>query len=85
MAYRHSLCQLELPVSTNGVIVAEVENGSRANESGLRPGDLIQQMNRQPVNNVAEFERAVKQAGGKSAVLLVNRKGHTSFIVISAQ
>lgn len=77
--------ELGLPASANGVIVAGVEDGSRANEAGLRPGDLIQQVNRQPVNNVAEFERAMKQAGGKSAVLLVNRNGHTSFVVIATQ
>jgi hypothetical protein len=51
----------------------------------LRRGDVIQQINRQPVNNVAEFKRAMKQAGGKSAVLLVNRNGHTSFVALAAQ
>jgi S1-C subfamily serine protease len=51
----------------------------------LRRGDVIQQVNRQPVNNVAEFERAMKQAGDKSAVPLVNRNGHTSIVALAAQ
>jgi serine protease Do len=77
--------QLGLPAGTSGVIVAEVQDGSRAGDAGLRPGDLIQQVNRQPVSNAAEFERAMKQTGGKPAVLLVNRNGHTCFVVIAAQ
>jgi serine protease Do len=76
--------QLELPKSASGVVVTDVEDGSRADEAGLRPGDLIQQVNRQPVNTAAEFEQAMKQSGGKSAVLLVSRHGHTSYVVIAA-
>ena len=74
--------QLEFPAGTSGVVVADVQDGSRADDAGLRRGDLIQQVNRQPVNNVAEFERVMKQDAGKAAVLLVNRKGHTSFVAI---
>jgi serine protease Do len=77
--------QLELPAGASGVVVDDVQDGSRADDAGLRRGDVIQQVNRQPVNNVAEFERAMRQAGDKSAVLLVNRSGHTSFVVIAAQ
>lgn len=74
--------QLKLPVGASGVVVAEVQDGSRADDAGLRRGDLIQQVNRQPVDNVAEFERLMKQGGGKPAVLLVNRNGHASFVAI---
>jgi len=77
--------QLELPANTSGVVVTGVEDGSRADDAGLHSGDVIQQVNRQPVKNVAEFERAMKQAGDKSAVLLVNRNKHTSFVVIAAR
>jgi serine protease Do len=77
--------QLELQSNTSGVVVTGVQDGSRADDAGLRRGDVIQQVNRQRVNNVAEFERAMKQAGDKSAALLVNRNGHTSFVTLAAQ
>ena len=77
--------QLELPANVSGVVVTGVQDGSRADQAGLRRGDVIQQVNRRPVNNVAEFERAMKQNTGKSAVLLVNRNGHTSFVVIARE
>jgi serine protease Do len=77
--------QLELQSNASGVVVTGVQDGSRADDAGLRRGDVIQQVNRQPVNNVAEFQRAMKQAGDKSALLLVNRNGHTSFVALAAQ
>jgi serine protease Do len=77
--------QLELPSDARGVVVDDVQDGSRADEAGLRRGDVIQQVNRQPVNNVVEFERAMRQAGDEAAVLLVNRDRHTIFVVIAAQ
>ncbi len=76
--------QFELPAGTRGVIVTDVQSGSRAEEAGLRQGDVIQQVNRQPVTGAADFQRQMKQAG-KSAVLLVNRDGHTSFVVLGMQ
>jgi serine protease Do len=77
--------QLELPASMTGVIVTDVQDGSRADDAGMRRGDVIQQVNRQPVKTVADFERAMKQSGSKSPALLINRNGHTSFVVIPAQ
>jgi len=77
--------QLDLPSGATGVVVTDVQDGSRADDAGLRRGDVIQQVNRQPIKNVEEFERAMKQAGDKSTLLLVNRSGHTSFVVIAAR
>ncbi len=76
--------QLELQSNASGVVVTGVQDGSRADDAGLRRGDVIQQVNRQPVNNVGEFQRAMKQAGDKSTLLLVNRNGHTSFVALAA-
>lgn len=77
--------ELNLSANITGVVVTDVQDGSRADEAGLRQGDVIQQVSRQAVTNVAEFERAMKQASGKPVVLLVNRNGHTSFVVIPSQ
>ncbi|MCI0624706.1 MAG: Do family serine endopeptidase [Acidobacteria bacterium] len=73
--------QLDLPTGTRGVVVTEVRSGAAA-DAGLRRGDVIQEVNRKPVASVAEFEQATRQAGNASVLLLVNRRGSTSFIVI---
>jgi S1-C subfamily serine protease len=62
--------------------VTDVAEGSPAAESGLQRGDVIVQVNRHPVNSVSEYQREVRQAGNQSMVLLVNRGGNTTFLVV---
>jgi serine protease Do len=71
--------QLGLPASTSGVVVTEISPSSPLAASGLRTGDVIQEVNHQPVKNVAQLEEAVRKAG-PNPLLLVNRKGSTLFL-----
>jgi len=71
--------ELGLPASAKGVVVAGIDPASKIAESGLQKGDLIQEVNHQPVKNVSEFQSAVKK-GGSDPLLLVNRQGRTLFI-----
>jgi len=70
---------LKLPASTAGVVVNEVSPASAAASAGLRQGDVIQEVNRKPVRNVAEFEAAVRNSKD-GTLLLVNRDGHTIYV-----
>lgn len=71
-----------------GVVVVGVDDESNA-AGRLRVGDVIQEVNRQPVNNVSEFDAAVKRAGNKKVVLYVQlQRGGTlrsDFVTISPQ
>ncbi len=71
--------QLQLPESTKGVVVTGIDLSSPKADSGLRKGDVIQEVNHQPVRNVAEFEQAMRKAEN-GALLLVNRGGTTLYI-----
>jgi serine protease Do len=71
--------QLGLPANTKGVVVTEINPSSPVADSGLRQGDVIQEVNHQAVTNVTDFDRAVRKAG-KDPLLLVNRQGNTLFI-----
>ena len=71
--------QLGLPANTKGVVVTDINPSSPVADSGLRQGDVIQEVNHQPVTNVTDFDRAVRKAG-KDPLLLVNRQGNTLFI-----
>jgi serine protease Do len=71
--------QLGLPASTTGVVVAGVDPSSKMADSGLRRGDVIQEVNHKSVKNVSEFQSALKK-GGDEPLLLVNRGGRTLYI-----
>ncbi len=77
--------ELELPAQTKGVIITSIDDQSAAAQAGLQRGDVIQEVNHKPVRNVAEFEQAVNAAGRNPVLLLVNRGGNTSFLVLENQ
>jgi serine protease Do len=77
--------QLGLPAGTYGVVVDGVDQGSLAAETGLRRGDVIQEVNHKKVANMADFSRAVRQSEGGSLLLLVNRGGNTMYVVVKSQ
>jgi len=74
--------QLGLPASVTGVVVTDVSQTSPAASSGLRRGDVIQEVNHQPVKTVSQLDAAITKAGS-DVLLLVNRQGNTMFIAIS--
>jgi S1-C subfamily serine protease len=59
-----------LSVDDKGVVVAGLEPGSRAAEAGLQRGDLILEVNRQPVGSPDEFVAALVENGEAGSVLL---------------
>jgi serine protease Do len=71
--------QLGLPASTSGVVVTDIDQSSPLAAAGLRTGDVIEEVNHQPVKSVSQFEEAIHKAGG-NPLLLVNRKGSTLFL-----
>jgi len=70
---------LNLPAGAAGVVVSEVSPSSAAASAGLKPGDVIQEVNRRPVKSVAEFDAAVRNSKD-GTLLLVSRDGHTIYI-----
>jgi serine protease Do len=72
--------ELELSPNTKGVVVTNVDPSSEAAEAGLRRGDVIQEVNRQPVSNTAEFEHAIRSSKDSKPLLLVNRNGSTMYL-----
>lgn len=65
-----------------GVVVALVENGSVAEMAGVRPGDVIRQVNRQVMRGVGDFERAMRRIAQGDLVRLLIQRGSTSLLII---
>jgi serine protease Do len=75
--------ELKLPATTKGVVVSEVDPSSHAAEAGLRPGDVIQQVNHQSVTSMREYTQAVGSSKkDDSVLLLVDRNGMSMFLAV---
>ncbi len=71
-----------IPDDVDGVLVTKVMDNSEAAEKGLIPGDVIVEINQQPVNDaktaLETIDKAVKD-GRSSVLLLINREGEVRF------
>lgn len=73
--------EYKIPANVTGAVISDVDENSPAYEAGLRPGDVIQEINRKPVKN-AEDAVALSDLKGKSALLRVWTRGASHFVVV---
>ena len=75
--------QFNIAKSASGVVVTDIESGSRAQEAGLKVGDVISQINYRNIENVQDYKKAIEEAKKeKNAVILINREGFRMFTAI---
>lgn len=68
-----------------GVLVTAIESDN-AYRAGIRPGDLLQMINSQPVDSLEDFDRIVEQIEpGRSVALLLWRNGATQFVAFTPE
>jgi serine protease Do len=72
--------QVGVPSDVHGLLVEDVNVDSPAAEAGVQPGDVIQEVNRQPVSTVDQLRSAVTRPLHGPILLLVNRSGHELFL-----
>jgi serine protease Do len=78
---RDTAKELGIKGKAHGVVVTNVEPDSGAGKAGLMPGDVIREINRQPVKSLKDFEKvssAVKK--GENVLMLINRRGASLFL-----
>ncbi|MEX5218124.1 MAG: Do family serine endopeptidase [Nitrospira sp.] len=77
--------QMDL-TANSGIVVTDVEEGSIAEVSGLQPGDVVLELNRQPVSNFDAFQRLAEPLKTTDlALLLINRQGAVLYIPIQSE
>lgn len=68
-----------------GVLVNTVYPGA-ARDAGLRPGDIITELNNHAIKGVASFNEVIGDLPeGKSVPMLVNRRGNPMFLALKVQ
>jgi serine protease Do len=74
--------RLRVPDDIDGVVVTGVDRGASPAAALLREGDVILEVNRQPVATVDAFRDAARAAGHR-ALLLVDRNGVAIYVTLS--
>ncbi|WP_447972884.1 PDZ domain-containing protein [Nitrospira sp. Kam-Ns4a] len=78
-----TMSQLNLPSKTTGVVINHVEPGSPAEAAGLQRGGVIQEVNREVVKSLEDFQRmASKIKKEEMVVLLLSRQGNNLFVAV---
>jgi serine protease Do len=76
--------QLGLDPETSGVVISNIAEGSPAAEAGLRPGDLITEVNRAAVKNLSEYQQALQKVKkGDHLLLLIKRNAGSFYTVLT--
>jgi serine protease Do len=77
--------QLQASGDVHGAVVEQVQPGSAADNAGLQRGDVIVEVNRHPVQNAADVQKALSSVPkGQDALVLVWSNGGSTFRVLHA-
>jgi serine protease Do len=69
-----------------GAIVVSVDPGSSADKAGIRPKDMIRKVNGSGINNLEDYEKAIKKIKKGDVVrFLLERNGSSLFVAIKAE
>jgi serine protease Do len=76
--------QLDLPASTKGAVVAQVQPGSPADQAGIQQGDVVVGVGNHAVTSPKEAVEAIHGAtrDGQEVALRIMRDGHTQFVAL---
>ena len=73
-----------IPENVSGLLVTKVEQNTDAEIKGIRPGDIIQEINQSSVNDINTFRKIMNSLKGskKGVLLLINRQGNINFVAL---
>jgi serine protease Do len=74
--------QLDIPARVKGAVIVDVEQDSAAARAGLKAGDVILEINKQPVKSAKDAVELSAKAEGKKTLVRLWSRGNTIFVVV---
>jgi serine protease Do len=66
----------------DGVVVTDIASGSKADEAGLMAGDVIKEINHEPIESAEDYTRAIRETEKGKPLQFFIRRAERGFLVI---
>ncbi|MBV8418221.1 MAG: PDZ domain-containing protein, partial [Verrucomicrobia bacterium] len=79
---QNTRAELNVPQNVQGAVITQVAPGSAAYEAGLRAGDVITELNRQPVKNAQDAIADTERSTSNQTLVKVWTKGGSHYVTV---
>lgn len=81
MSLGYNLLGVRVKDTDRGVVISEISRSSYLFSIGVRPGDIIRQLNEITVNKTADFKKAVIKYRSKNSIMLLLQRGSQQYYI----
>ena len=74
--------QLNVPKQVSGAVITQVDPASPSADAGLKPGDVIEEINHQTVKGASDAVKLTEHAGDKHTLLRIWANGGSHYVVV---
>ncbi len=74
--------QLELPATAKGLVVTQIEQGSKAAMSGVRTGDLLVEINHHKITSLGDYSKVMNKISKGNTTHMLFRRGSSQIFVV---
>ena len=70
--------QYSIDGDVSGVVITSVDQTSQAAAEGIQEGDVVEEINKNPITNIKDFTKALKAIKNGDNVMFLIRRGEST-------